>query len=141
MNWGKSIVLSFVLFASFVGTMAYKMMTAKVDLVKQNYYQKEIDFQQQIDRETNSATFKNARIMTYSSENNQLRIGFPTPVSKGEVTFFRPSDKNLDFSIPIQKINTFDFSTQKMPKGYWKIQITWTDGSKEYYLEDELMIK
>ena len=141
MNWGKSIVLSFVVFASFIGTMAYKMATAKVDLVRTNYYQKEIEFQQQIDRVNNSVTFKNAHIMTYSPENQVLRIGFPTPVSKGEVTFFRPSDKGLDFTIPIQKTTTFDYSTKKMSKGYWKVQVTWTDGRREYYLEDELMIK
>ncbi|MES2519944.1 MAG: FixH family protein [Bacteroidota bacterium] len=141
MNWGKSIVLSFVVFASFIGTMAYKMATAKVDLVRTNYYQKEIEFQQQINRVHNSTALKSNKAMTYSPETQVLRIGFPATVSKGEVTFFRPSDKGLDFTIPIQKISLFNYSTEKLTKGYWKVQATWTDGIREYYLEDELTIK
>ena len=45
MNWGKSIILAFVVFTSFVGVLAYKMATAKVDLVRPNYYQTELDYQ------------------------------------------------------------------------------------------------
>jgi nitrogen fixation protein FixH len=141
MNWGKSIVLCFVLFATFVGTMAYKMATSKVDLVQKDYYQKEIDYQNHINKVSNSSAFKTIKTMTYLPEMQALRIGFPTPVSKGEVTFFRPSDKGLDFTIPINKISLFNYSTEKLKKGRWKVQVTWSDGHWEYYLEDEFTIK
>jgi nitrogen fixation protein FixH len=141
MNWGKSIVICFVLFATFVGTMAYKMATAKVDLVRKDYYQKEIDYQKQINRLRNSSDFKHKKTMTYLPENHLLRIGFPTPVNKGEVLFFRPSDKGLDFTVPINKISLFNYSTEKLQKGRWKVQVTWTDGALEYYLEDEFTIR
>jgi nitrogen fixation protein FixH len=141
MNWGKSIVLCFVLFATFVGTMAYKMATSKVDLVQKDYYQKEIDYQNHINKVSNSSAFKTIKTMTYLPEMQALRIGFPTPVSKGEVTFFRPSDKGLDFTIPINKISLFNYSTEKLKKGRWKVQVTWSDGHWEYYLEDEFTIQ
>ncbi len=141
MNWGKSIVLCFILFASFVGIMAYKMATAKVDLVRKDYYQKEIEYQEHINRVSNSSIFKNNKIMTYLPEIQAFRIGFPTPVSKGEVTFFRPSDKALDFSVPINKVSLFNYSTEALKKGHWKVQATWSDGALEYYLEDEFTIK
>lgn len=38
MNWGQSIVLGFVLFAAFVFTLVYKMITSGNDLVKEKYY-------------------------------------------------------------------------------------------------------
>jgi nitrogen fixation protein FixH len=141
MNWEKSIVLCFVLFATFVGIMAYKMATAKVDLVQKNYYQKEIEFQKHINQVNNSSDFKSTKIMTYLPENQVLRIGFPTAVSKGEVLFFRPSDKTLDFTIPIQRISLFNYSTKLLQKGRWKVQVTWSDGRLEYYFEDEFTIK
>jgi hypothetical protein len=141
MNWGKSIVLCFVLFATFVGIMAYKMATAKVDLVQKDYYQKEIDYQNHINKVNNSSAFKTIKTMTYLPEMQALRIGFPTPVSKGEVTFFRPSDKGLDFTVPINKISLFNYSTEKLKKGRWKVQVTWSDGHWEYYLEDEFTIQ
>ena len=79
--------------------------------------------------------------MTNSTENQTLRIGFPTHVSKGSVTFFRPSDKRLDFTVPVPKSSIFDYSTEKLEKGKWKVQATWTDGIREYYLEDEIDIR
>ena len=141
MNWGKSIILSFVVFASFIGTMVYKMATTKVDLVNKDYYQKELNYQEQINKRHNSSNFNTQKIMTYSSENQTLRIGFPTHVSKGSITFFRPSDKRLDFTVPVPKSSIFDYSTEKLEKGKWKVQATWTDGIREYYLEDEIDIR
>jgi nitrogen fixation protein FixH len=141
MNWGKSIVLCFILFATFVGTMAYKMATAKMDLVQKNYYQSELDFQKHINQVTNAKVYKTMKIMTYQPENQALRIGFPTPVSKGEVTFFRPSDKTLDFTVPIYRTSLFQYSTENLSKGRWKVQANWTDGALQYFLEDEFTIK
>jgi nitrogen fixation protein FixH len=78
--------------------------------------------------------------MTYLPENQALRIGFPTHVSKGEVVFCRPNDKNLDFSVPINRISLFNFSTEELKKGSWKVQATWSDGASQYYLEGEFTI-
>jgi hypothetical protein len=38
------------------------------------------------------------------------------------------------------KENPLHLSTQKLNKGYWKVQVIWTDGSKEYFSEQELFI-
>jgi FixH len=141
MNWGKSIVLCFILFASFIGIMAYRMATAKVDLVQADYYQKEIDYQQQIDRIQNSKTLNNLNIMTYLPSVHTLRIAFPSPVTKGEVNFYRTSDKELDFKVPLSKQTLFEYSTKKLQKGHWKIQSIWSDGAREYFVEKEINIQ
>jgi len=141
MNWGKSIILCFILFASFIGTMAYKMATAKVDLVNKDYYKNEINYQDQINKRKNLSNFNAGNIMTYSSDNQTLRIGFPTKVNNGVITFFRPSDKRLDFTVPVKKEPVFNYSTEKLEKGKWKVQATWTDGIREYYLEDEFVVR
>ena len=78
--------------------------------------------------------------MTYSPEMQLLRIGFPTHVDKGEVTFNRPSDRLMSFTIPFKQISLFDFSTDKLKRGEWEIQVTWTDGIQEYYLETKLEV-
>jgi hypothetical protein len=78
--------------------------------------------------------------MNYLPEMQALTIGFPSSVRKGKVTFFRPSDKKLDFTIPIKQISLFTYSTKLLQKGRWKVQVTWYDGALEYYLEDEFTI-
>jgi nitrogen fixation protein FixH len=78
--------------------------------------------------------------MTYLPEIQLLRIGFPVPVSKGEIVFKYPDKKGLDFSVPIQQLTRFDFSTEKLKEGKWEIKATWTDGSSRYFLEGEVLI-
>ena len=140
MNWGKAIVACYILFVGFIGTLAYKMGSAKVDLVQKDYYQKEIDFQEQINRVQNSRTFKKSEIMKYFPESQELRICFPTPIDKGRVTFFRPSNKDLDFTLKLDKKPVFSFLTNNLEKGKWKIQAYWTFNKLDYFLEEELII-
>ncbi|WP_026995041.1 FixH family protein [Flectobacillus major] len=142
-NWGGGIVLTFILFAGFIGTMVYRMVSQRVDLVADNYYQQEVVYQQQIERIKNTSRLNQKNIMTYSETNNTVRIALPTYIQKGEVTFFRPSDKNLDFSVPVtsQSNSLLTIPTNNLKKGLWKVQATWTDGREEYYLEDEIMVK
>ena len=141
MNWGKSIVLYFVIFVSFIGILAYKMAVSKVDLVKPNYYQKEIDYQNEIDRNRNSAIFKSIKAIHYSPELARVTIDFPTDVKSGEVVFYRPSDKNLDIAIALKNAKHFEYVTKALKPGLWKVRTVWSDGTLEYYIENEFTIK
>ncbi len=140
MNWGKSIVLCFILFASFIGFMVYSMATAKVDLVQADYYQKEIDYQNQIERLKNANLINTKKIMTYLPKIQILRIGFTTPIKVGEVNFYRTSDKALDFKVPIKNRSFFEYSTKNLQKGIWKVQAIWSDGVREFFVEKEITI-
>jgi nitrogen fixation protein FixH len=142
LNWNYSIIIVFVLFAGFILTMVYFMTSEKIDLVREDYYQKELEFQKQIKKSSNTANLKTKVAMTYLPESEQLNIFFPTRVVNGEVKFFRPSDKRMDVDIPLKSLpeNPLHLSTQKLHKGYWKVQVTWTDGVREYFNEQELFI-
>ncbi len=142
LNWGNSIVLVFIIFASFIGIMVYKMNNEKIELVRADYYQKELDFQKQIEIIKNTNNLKKKIAMTYLPEQNRLNIVFPTKVQSGEVKFFRPSDQALDTKVSLisLKEGLVHLSTQMLKKGFWKVQISWTDGKQEYFSEQELFI-
>ena len=53
MNWGKWIIVSFVLFAAFIGILVVICVRQDISLVSKNYYQEELAYQQQIDRMNN----------------------------------------------------------------------------------------
>ena len=80
----------FVLFAGCIGTMFYLKTVEKIDLVREDYYQKELEFQTQIKKLSNTVNLKTKIIMTYLPESSELNIVFPTRVINGEVKFFRP---------------------------------------------------
>ena len=53
MNWGNSIILTFVLFASFVIYLVVQTFRASTDLVAEDYYAQEINYQQKIEQRAN----------------------------------------------------------------------------------------
>ena len=142
LNWGNAIVLLFVLFAGFIGTMMYFMTAQKVDLVRNDYYQTELAFQKQIEKVNNTANLKSKISINYLATQQTVDITFPTNVMKGEVKFFRPSDLNLDVVHTLSNLNdpSIKLPTNKLEKGLWKVQVSWHDGTNEYFSEQEIII-
>jgi hypothetical protein len=54
MNWGKSIVLAFVLFAILHWNTGHCLCTPGYKLVTRDYYKEDLDYQSQMDRERNA---------------------------------------------------------------------------------------
>jgi len=143
MNWGKSIVLVFILFAGFIGSMVFWMSRQRVDLVRDDYYQDELAYQQQIHRLSNTARLSNPFDMTYEPSRQQVAFVLPQSLRKGEITFYRPADRQQDFrlTIPADHGNRQLVSTARLAKGYWKVQFAWNDGTREFFSEQELFIQ
>jgi len=55
MNIGKWIVVAFVLFAAFIGTLVVVCVRQDVSLVSRDYYRQELAYQNQIQRLNNTA--------------------------------------------------------------------------------------
>jgi nitrogen fixation protein FixH len=67
-------------------------------------------------------------------------MSFPHQVKSGEVIFYRSSDDNLDLKFPIKNTKIFNYSTKNLKQGRWKVQVNWTDGALDYFVENELII-
>ncbi|GAA4406872.1 hypothetical protein GCM10023187_26850 [Nibrella viscosa] len=143
MNWGKTIILTFILFAGFIGGMVTLMSRQRIDLVRDDYYQDEIQYQRQIERVSNTARLKTPVTMVYQPEQQQVAFVLPDTMRKGEITFYRPSDRRQDFRVPIRPTRTSRqvVSTAFLQKGRWRVQLNWTDGRSEYYAEQEVYIQ
>src|SRR5690349_15332576 len=92
MNWGKSIVLAFVIFAAFIASLVMICVRQDVNLVTKNYYTEELAYQKQIDRLAQTATLSVKP--SISVEEGLLKVtyeGFPQ-LEEGTVVLFRPSD-------------------------------------------------
>jgi hypothetical protein len=138
-NWGFGIVVSFILFASATFVMVYISMSTNVDLVAEDYYEKEIKYQQQIELvKSTSALEQNIDVNVASSH---VILKFPklgsSELYSGTVFFFRPSDKRGDFQKTVQLDSSYSqkISTQTMLPGLWRAKIFWFVDKKEYYSE------
>ena len=139
MNWGYKIAIGFTVFClATIGVTVYFMMQ-KVDVVTENYYEKELKYQDQIDKVTRTRALKEKVDITNTGK--ELIIKFPNQPDKNQnkdfISLYRPSDNTKDVKIPVltDTSGTQIVSVERLIKGYWKVQINWTSRGSEYYYE------
>lgn len=143
-NWGTGIFIVITLFILTVIAFFIYMSSLDINLVEDNYYEKELVYQEKIDKIANSRTLSEQIKITADKERIQIR--FPSVTTgkspEGTILFFRPSDPGLDYSIPIA-LN--DSSMQfidagRMGPGRYIVKIDWSLDDQLYYHEEGLMI-
>ena len=142
MNWGKSIVLAFILFAVFIGVLVFVCVREDVSLVSKNYYKDDLEYQSQIDRVRN--TDELAKKPTIDLVDDQsLRVEFDFhQFDGGKLVLYSPADISEDKTFKIERTDSpFQvFSVGSLKKGNYKVKMTWTTDGKEYYYEKSIFI-
>jgi hypothetical protein len=144
MNWGYRILILYSLFIVGILTMVYKSTQQKVELVSENYYEQEVQYQDQYNRMQNSNQPENKLVVNamLGSAEIQFPSAFINSKVDGKVTFFRPDNKNLDFSVPVElSAGIQKIQSEKLTKGYWKVQIYWNADGKPFYQESKVHIQ
>lgn len=138
-NWGHGIALFYVLFVGVLLTALISSFGVDHSLVVDDYYKKDLNYQQQFEQMENAMDSNNAYIKE-DKKNNAITIGFLNDsVSEASAQFYRPSDASKDFEINLEnKVNTL--STKSMIPGKWIVKMTWKEGSKKFYLEQDIRI-
>jgi len=143
-NWGTGILITIIIFMIItIGTVVF-LMNQDVDLVASDYYNKGIQYQEQIDR-VNRTNAMDENVLI-NPENGFVRFIFPKSLAQknfnGTIQFYRPSDSKKDFLLPISIDTSAQqiVSTQTLDKGYWTVKLNWTQDSVEYYKESSFVI-
>lgn len=145
-NWGKGIVIAFVLFISFILYFVITMVTnPKYDneMVVDEYYKVDAEYSTVIDQLKAGNALEDKLKISQSAE--AITVQFPSKLDAtkidGVVTLYRPSNKNLDFEIPI-KISNSDFiiPAAKLAGGVWKITVAWNYNGKKYMTTEQLYL-
>lgn len=143
LNWGTSIVLAMCCFIGFILFFVVQMLSSNnsQDLVTENYYHKELLVQDEIDKVNNSADLVGD--FQLEKTDKGLLIHFPTSIEaakvKGEVLMYRPSDKQKDFSFPIQ-LNQYQLliPVQFLEQGRWNVMVDFKVDEKAYAYKKEM---
>src|SRR6476469_1466632 len=83
MNWGNRLVLVFAGFAALIGTMVYKAVHTKFDLVSKDYYSDELKFQEKIDGNNNALT---AGKLDIAATSGKVLIKLPASLATDVIT-------------------------------------------------------
>ncbi|WP_299315259.1 FixH family protein [uncultured Aquimarina sp.] len=141
-NWGTAIVLVFIGFISFILFFVIRMNTDKKfehDLVTEDYYKQELAFQEEINAEKNAKALKNNIFIKKVSEG--LLITFPKDINfeklSGTISLYRPSNKKLDFQVPI-KLHSSELliPQNKLIEGRWNITVNWEHENTSYLFKE-----
>ena len=127
MNWGKSLMLSMVVFIVFIATLVTIMIKTSVDLEDEQYYNRELLYEKELAALRKGEEVKKFQIL-YGEDS--LHIVLPSWIKsrKGRIQFFRPNDQELDFH--------YDFENQEelmIPKSSFvtgKYEVSMITGAK-----------
>lgn len=145
-NWGTGITIlysSFVLFILFIVLIA---ALQDYDLVHKDYYQKEIAYQEQIDRVNRTNSLTDPPRVEYLTDEGAVLLHFPDSATNnsltGSVVFFRPSDASLDRKVVLELDSKGQqkIQLQRLSRGNWKMQLYWAIDSVDYYYEESIYI-
>ncbi len=144
MNWGKKILLVYLVFVGGIMFLVYKSVIQKEELVIPDYYKKELAFQHTIE-ERNRAEALSKRV-EFDLKGDSLLIHFPKEMKNislaTEVDLYCPSNKENDRLFTCNTQAAFlSISIKEVPKGYYEIHLRWIAQQKGYYVEDKLFVQ
>jgi hypothetical protein len=143
MNFGKWIVVAFVAFAIFIGTLVTVCVRQDISLVSKEYYKEELAYQGQIQRIQNTRELKEKPIMEkIDAKTLELRFDLKSNVQKGKLLFFCPSNPHMDksFDLDLSKANVQLVNIASLQKGMYRAKLFWTVEGKEFFVEQVIYI-
>ncbi|OZA73450.1 MAG: endopeptidase La [Thiotrichales bacterium 39-47-5] len=97
MNWGNKLIIVFILFACIIGTMVYKAINTKVELVSKDYYKDELRYQDRIDGRNNAEKIGKVAV---TQDAESVAIALPAEMKgiavTGEAWFYCQTDDVKD---------------------------------------------
>lgn len=144
-DWGKGITIVIILFLIItIGQVLAIHYFIDYDLVEEEYYEAEINYQDQIKKINRTKSLHEQVVVKLRGQ--ALELTFPSGIDgeriSGMVQYYKPSD---DLQDKIQKIilndeNRMFIDTKELSTGYWKIKIDWSVNEVQYYSEESMMV-
>ena len=146
-NWGTGIVIAFAVFITFILYFVFSVQSnSKYDneLVVEEYYKHDAKFGDEMIRIQNAQDLPQKPLVSNTSEG--ITIVFPAVFIekeiKGKVSFYRPSDKQFDFEVPISLSNSsLNVPKEKLLGGRWDINMEWQYEGKQYLTKETIYIE
>ena len=144
LNWGTSIGIFYGIFVLLMVLFVIKTKTLRPDMVAENYYERDVAYQEHYEKKQNSSKLAADLMIDYEIKEKRIKFSFPVGHDNigGKIMFYRPSDRLLDFEIEIKvdKNQILNFDSEKLKAGLWDVQVEWNAEGKTYYKEKKLYL-
>jgi hypothetical protein len=145
MSWGIKVIIGFSVFVIMVLIMVGRSMSEDVNLVTDNYYEKELKYQDQIDKVNRTKELKDNLKIT--SGTNAFLFKFPSEFLPNEITgnihLYRPSSHLQDVTLPIKSDTEGKqiIDNSKLERGLWKIKVDWAVNDTTYFNQKSIILE
>jgi len=144
--WPLGIILTLVFF--FAGTVGLIVMACsqKVDLVRPDYYEQELKFQNQIDQVERTHRAASQASVAYDAAGKCIVVSLPpgqvAHEIRGRIELYRPSAAGLDRTVELapdpKGVQRLDAAG--LAPGLWKVRVSWTVEQQDYYLDQKVVV-
>ena len=140
MNWGRGIILAMVLFMGFILFLVVNIMLHTVDLESEDYYKKEINYEQEITAMKNFNAINSRIGVSSNAEFVVFQLPEKTKITEVEIHFFRPNDTKLDKLFQVNGTKTYLVPKTTLEKGNYSIQLHFKHNQKPCLQKEEITI-
>lgn len=137
--------MAMIIFMLFLLTFVFLSTKQTPNLVEKDYYPKALEYQDKIDKISNSDAL--AEKVKIENNKNNITIRFqsffnPSDI-QGEIVFYRPSDKREDiiFEVKPDSNGVQYFDVSKMLVGKYIIKIDYEVNGTAYFQEESVLVK
>jgi hypothetical protein len=139
---GHAIVVAMAAFILIMIQFMVRAYNNQESLVAEDYYAKELRYQEQIDKLQNAASLEQE--VRFDALPGRLVLTFPPSVPpgaiSGELFMMRPNDESADRRVPLKvdPQGRFSVDTGDLPKGAYLVHLEWKANDVEYLTEDRI---
>ncbi len=143
-NWGTGITILYISFVAGILGLVTLSIGQRVDLVSENYYALELDFQNKIDKTHRANAL--AEPLRWQLTDSALEVQFPKEFSPknlaGNIRFYCPSDntKDIGFAIMPNAENRQSIPLARLEPGRYLLQFDWKNGETTYWNEGAVVV-
>lgn len=139
MSWGTGIIIGVVIFVLVNAVMVVIAVNQKIELVSENYYEKELKYQEQINKSKNALALTEPFLI--EAAENGITLLLPKEFAGAPVTgsckLYRPSDKTMDkvLNLNFDSSGKMLIPSTSLTAGYWKVYVEWNASGVGYATE------
>lgn len=144
MNWGYKILIVIIVFVVGMLSMVYISMQQTNDMLDENYYVREKQFQSLIDAQKALQKIQTQPLVVQND--NQVTVQLPDSsfdnISEASVDFLKPDNQKLDISYKLQPdvAGQYNIDKTSLTKGMYKVRVKWTNAGQLYYSDDNFYV-
>lgn len=140
LNWGHGVVIALGSFMIFILSLLY-FAGDTGGMVTENYYEKEVNFQDEIDAEKRANALEIKPEVILQANGFLLQFSPSTAEDfKGEVYLLRNDDETKDVktTIKLSDKKNFLIPSVKLVDGVYELTLSWKENNKTYLIKKSI---